>query len=59
MKLSIDEILILQDISKQVLTPVPRGPKPADYEERKAERRAQWHKVGELINRYEQYLNQN
>ena len=56
MKLSLEETRILQDLSERVISPVPRGPKPANYAERKELRRAEWRKVGDLINRYEKWL---
>ena len=59
MNLTQEEIQILRDLSEQVTSPVPRGPKPADFEERQKERYALRKKVGQLINRYESYLNQN
>jgi hypothetical protein len=59
MRLTIEETRILQDLSERVTSPVPRGPKPADYAERQELRRAEWRKVGDLINRYELWLEQN
>mgnify|MGYP006303727009 CR=1 FL=1 len=59
MKLSLEETRILQDLSEATVSGLPRGPKPADYESRREERHAQWKKVGDLINRYEQWLEQN
>ena len=56
MKLTLEEQRILQDLAESVTTPTRRGPKPADYEQRQAERRAIRDKVGDLINRYEAYL---
>lgn len=56
MKLTLEEQRILQDLAESVTAPTRRGPKPADYEQRQAERRAIRDKVGDLINRYEAYL---
>ena len=56
MKLTLEEQRILQDLAESVTTPTRRGPKPADYEQRQAERRAIRDKVGDLINRYEAWL---
>jgi len=58
MKLTLEEQHILKDLAESLTTPTPRGPKPADYEKRQAERRANRDKVGDLINRYEAYLAQ-
>ena len=56
MKFTLQEQHILKELSESVLSPTPRGPKPADYEKRLEERRALRRQVGDLINRYEQWL---
>ena len=58
MRLTLEEQRILRDLADSVTTPTRRGPKPADFEQRQAERRAMREKVGDLINRYEAYLAQ-
>ena len=59
MKLTLEEQYILQDLAEKVISPVKRGPRPLDYDERKQERLDQYRKVGDLINRYELWLEEN
>ena len=59
MRLTPHEQYILQELSESVFSPTPRGPKPANYEKRQAERRAIREQVADLINRYEASLKQN
>lgn len=56
MKLTQEESRILLELSEKVTSPVRRGPRPADFQKRQELRRAEWRKVGDLINRYEQWL---
>ena len=59
MRLTLEEQHILQDLAESVTAPTRRGPKPSDYDQRQAERHALRDRVGDLINRYEAYLEQN
>ena len=59
MKLTIEETRILRDLAEKSTSTIKRGRKAANHEETQAERRAQWRKVGDLINRYELWLEQN
>lgn len=56
MKLSLEETRILRDLAQNSTSTIKRGRKAANHEQTQAERRAEWRKVGELINRYEKWL---
>jgi hypothetical protein len=58
MKLTQEEVRILKDLA-EVSTNIRPGRKAANYEQTREARRAEWKKVGDLINRYEQWLKQN
>ena len=47
---------ILRDISRKTIYRRTRRKRESDFEAKRAERVAQWNRVGELINRYEAYL---
>lgn len=59
MKITLEESRILEALAEEGRNGQARGPKPADFDERRAERHAQWNRVGDLINRYEEWLKQN
>ena len=59
MKLTQEEITILRDLSRSVKYRRTRRKREADFDEKRDERHAQWKQVGDLINRYEAWLEQN
>lgn len=56
MKLTQEEINILRDLSRNVKYRRTRRKRESDFIEKREERRAQWSQVGDLINRYEKWL---
>lgn len=56
MKLTQEEINILRDLSRKVKYRRTRRKRESDFIEKREERRAQWSQVGDLINRYEKWL---
>jgi len=58
MKLTQEEIDILRDLARTTKYRRTRRKREADYDAKREERLAKWHKVGDLINRYEAYLEQ-
>ena len=58
MKLTLEEQRILKDLA-DVSTNIRPGRKAANHEQTRDSRRAQWKKVGDLINRYEEWLLEN
>lgn len=56
MRLTLREQQILKTISDEYTATVRRGPKGNDYQATRQERLALYQQVGDLINRYEQYL---
>ena len=59
MRLTQEEIQILSDLSRKVKYRRTRRKRESDFDAKRAERQAQWFRVGELINRYEAWLEQN
>jgi hypothetical protein len=59
MELTQEESRILQDLSRKIKYHRPRRKRESDFEARREERLAQWRQVGDLINRYELWLEQN
>ena len=57
MKLTLEEALILKELSQAGKSTIKRGPKPIDNAQRQAQRRADRERVADLINRYEADLN--
>ena len=58
MKLSSEETDILLEL-ENTNSIIRRGRKSASYQEARAARLAEYERVGELINRYEEWLAQN
>lgn len=56
MKLTQEEITILRDLSRRVKYRRTRRKRESDFDEKREERNAERRKVGELINRYEKWL---
>ena len=59
MKLTLQEQRILRDLAENATPTIKRGRKAADHAQTREERLAQWQRVGDLINRYEAWLEQN
>lgn len=56
MKLTLEETRILKDLAENSISTIRRGRKAANYEQTREQRLAMYRKVGDLINRYEQWL---
>ena len=56
MRLTQEEIDILRDLSRSVKYRRTRRKRETDFDEKREERHAAYRKVGELINRYEAYI---
>ena len=56
MKLTQEEADILKDLSRRTIYRRTRRKRESDFDAKREERLAQWHRVGEIINRYETYL---
>ena len=56
MKLTLEEARILKDLAENSISTVRRGRKPANYKQTREQRLAMYRRVGDLINRYEAWL---
>ena len=56
MRLTLQEQRILKELAENVNPVIRPGRKAANHEQTREERRAMYRKVGDLINRYEAWL---
>ena len=59
MRLTQEEADILRELSRQVKYRRTRRNRESDFDDKREERHARYRKVGELINRYESWLEEN